>query len=213
MQAVIPDASVILKWFFTHEEYAQSALLLQNHYLDGKVQLLIPSFALYEISNVLCLPKTGYTINQTKGTIAKLLKKDIPIKSFGIRLLNLTIEISYAYHVSVYDACYLALANKYKGKWVTADKKAYKKVRQLNYVVWIEDYFSSVMIEEKGEMITEERLNWYLRAIRNPAFGMGLSREGHWEEIQDIIIEACKHYDVEIPRILQDRAEKRKSST
>ena len=140
MELIIPDASVILKWIFTHEEYSRQALLLRTHYLNGQVKLTIPAFALYEISNVLSLPKTGYTARQSEEAIKSILRMGIPVKHFGYRLFVLSIQMAYAYKVSVYDACYLVLANKHKGKWLTADKKAYLKVKQLSYVVWIEDY-------------------------------------------------------------------------
>jgi len=140
MELIIPDASVILKWIFIYEEHSKPSLLLKTHYLDGQVNLLIPAFALYEISNVLSLPKTGYPISQTRTSISSLLRMGIPVKHFGLRLLTLAIEVTYTYHLSIYDACYLALANKYNGKWLTADKKAYLKVKQLSYVVWIGDY-------------------------------------------------------------------------
>jgi predicted nucleic acid-binding protein len=139
---LVPDASVILKWFLTDEPYADVAIKLYHAYLRGEVNLVLPEYAIYEVSNILTLSRTGYSHGRVKNAIDRLWRMKIPTIHFGIRNIYHALEMLYGYSLqdNFYDVTYLVVAQKYRGKWVTADRRAYDKVRQLPYSMWIQEY-------------------------------------------------------------------------
>ena len=50
---VVPDSSVVIKWFRQGENLAEQALALRTGYLDGRIQLSVPTLLAYELTNVL----------------------------------------------------------------------------------------------------------------------------------------------------------------
>jgi len=53
------------------------------------------------------------------------------------------------------------------------------------------------------KLMSEERVNWYLREIDNPAFRMGLVKDGIWEVIKEKLILSLNYYKIEIPEVLK----------
>lgn len=138
-EKMVPDASVMLKWFLRMEELADKAAIIRNRFQSGELVLVIPRYALYEFSNVITLDKTGYTLTEARTALNALLKLKIKTIPFGKGYLHKSMAYVYGYKVPFYDACYLAVAEAYKAKWVTADSKAYKRVKQLSFVSWLGD--------------------------------------------------------------------------
>ena len=60
-QAVVPDASVLLKWYLhVDEPFRYQAMLLYERFTRGEVLLFLPDVALYELGNrLLRLPNSG----------------------------------------------------------------------------------------------------------------------------------------------------------
>ena len=56
---IVPDASVLLKWGLDtlEEDDLEQAALLQEEWLDGRVDLLLPRIWAFEVGNVLALKK------------------------------------------------------------------------------------------------------------------------------------------------------------
>ena len=50
---LVPDTSVIIKWFRQGEILAGEALAVRAAYLEGRIQLSVPSLVAYELANVL----------------------------------------------------------------------------------------------------------------------------------------------------------------
>ena len=53
-------------------------------------------------------------------------------------------------------------------------------------------------------LMSEERVNWYLRQLDNPAFIMGLVRDGIWDAIKEKLVYSLRFYDIGIPDELQE---------
>jgi len=51
--------------------------------------------------------------------------------------------------------------------------------------------------------MTEEKVNWYLRQIDNPAFIMGLVRDGVWGPVNEKLILSLNFYKMDIPDVLK----------
>ncbi len=53
MELLVPDASIILKWFLGDEPHPEKANLILDGYIQSAHQLLIPDYAHYEVASVL----------------------------------------------------------------------------------------------------------------------------------------------------------------
>ena len=53
------------------------------------------------------------------------------------------------------------------------------------------------------KLMTEERVNWYLRQLDNPSFRMGLVKDGVWGPVKEKLILSLKFYKLDIPDILK----------
>jgi hypothetical protein len=51
--------------------------------------------------------------------------------------------------------------------------------------------------------MSQERVLWYLVQLDNPAFRMGLVRDGIWDEIKEKLILSLKFYKIDIPDALK----------
>jgi len=51
----------------------------------------------------------------------------------------------------------------------------------------------------RPKLMSEERVNWYLRQIDNPAFRMGMVRDGVWEPVKEKLILSLNFYKIPIP--------------
>lgn len=120
---LVVDSSVIIKWFVRKDEHdRQQALLLKDHFLQGRYALIVPDLILYEVSNVL---RNRKEVKQ--GNVERMIKL---LFTYPFRitwpantLLIKASQIAYNHKLSVYDAVYLALAKEIGCPFVTADKK------------------------------------------------------------------------------------------
>lgn len=85
MKKAVIDASVVLKWYLSDEEYEEKAFYLLNNYISEKIIFVAPSLLAYEVLN-------GLIIAQRKGRIedAKALRSidgfwdlEISLKDFS----------------------------------------------------------------------------------------------------------------------------------
>jgi hypothetical protein len=53
------------------------------------------------------------------------------------------------------------------------------------------------------KLMSEERVNWYLVQLDNPAFRMGLVKDGIWEPIKEKLILSLNYYKIPIPEGLE----------
>ena len=141
MKRAILDASVILKWYLSDEEYGQNALNLLHGFITKELNILSPSLLEYEVIN-------GLTIAQKRGRIKeeKILTAIEGFFDLEINLRDLShfypkvLNYCKAYTCSVYDASYLALAEVEGISLITADEGLYRGVKSdLMWVKWLGD--------------------------------------------------------------------------
>ncbi len=141
MKVTVIDASVILKWYLSDEEYSQKAIGLLDKYVSNELDLLAPTLLEYEVMN-------GLIIAQRRGRVKEekiLLAMDGFVK-LGIKLINLSrlyprvIHYCKVYNFSIYDASYLSLAEEEGIPMITGDERLYNTVKKdLKWVKWIGD--------------------------------------------------------------------------
>jgi predicted nucleic acid-binding protein len=123
MQDVVLDASYVLKWILSENEVGvEEVREMQKKMIDGGIRALAPAILLAEIINVLFWKKKFITgdILDFLGLIGDGRIQIVPLDSFEPSEI---LEMMNRRKVGVYDAYYLVLAEKYKCKLMSFDKK------------------------------------------------------------------------------------------
>jgi len=139
MKRAVIDASVILKWYLLDEVHGENALALLYEYVAGRLEILAPSLATYEVMNGLVI--AGRRARFEEDAIATSIDS---FMSLGIRFYDVSlfadklIYYSLRYDRSVYDASYLSLADQEGVDMITADQRLYNSVKKdLPWVHWV----------------------------------------------------------------------------
>lgn len=141
MKQVVIDASIVLKWFLTDEEYGPNAMNLLGQFISNELEILAPSLLEYEVMN-------GLIIAQKRGRLKeeKILTAIEGYVNLEIKLTNLSyfypkvLHYCRIYNRSAYDASYLALADEAAVPLITADEGLYNVVKKdLKWVKWLGD--------------------------------------------------------------------------
>lgn len=99
----------------------------------------MPDLLLYEISNAMRYDKK-FDSELIKKSIKSLLNMDIAITLPSEELLSEAVNMAFEKDITVYDATYVALAKFIDFKFITADEKLYKKIKDLNFVKFIAEF-------------------------------------------------------------------------
>lgn len=129
------DASVVAKWFFEEEETDLALTLLEKHKL-GKININVPVLLLFEFGNTLIkkFREDIDTQEEFNRDLADLLASELNFVAPTQDLLKLTYTLARKYEITFYDATYVALAQKLKCDFITADKKLVKAAKRLKFV-------------------------------------------------------------------------------
>ena len=142
MKSIVIDASVVLKWYLSDEEYGHKALGILDKHLTNEIEVIAPSLLEYEVINGLMIAKKRGRMQAEKIQMAidGFVNLDLKLKNLSL-FYSKIIELCEAHHLSAYDAAYLALASEEGIPFITADDDLYKTVKKdLNWVIWLGDY-------------------------------------------------------------------------
>lgn len=125
MEKVIIDTSVAVKWFIK-ESGSQKAVKLLEDYKDKRIKILVPQIISLELVNAL------YFAARFEGKILKEALKSFYHLNLSLAPLNeLFLQESslfmQKFNIGIYDALFIALAEKEKIPLITADKKHHRK--------------------------------------------------------------------------------------
>lgn len=126
---LVLDASVAAKWFTRHDEPdRQKAIAVRDLHLVGRVRLVVPEFALLEIVNAI---RYGGRAEETDGATALDLLERLRLELVPTDwdLLRKANAIAWAYGVALYDAAYVAVAERLGFPLITADELMVRKMR------------------------------------------------------------------------------------
>ena len=127
-QAVL-DTNVVLKMFFQENDSDKADLLL-SRFEAGRLQIVVPSFLPLELTNVLWLRvrHKNSTRMECELVLARFLalaaKMDLADPA---PLLTRALAKSIDYDHAAYDTAFIALAERLKIPFVTADTILYRK--------------------------------------------------------------------------------------
>lgn len=126
---LILDTSVAAKWFI-QEPDAYSAVSLLEEVVEGNWQLIAPDLIRLELTHVFWKRKeAGYSARQLHLAFKELTSLGLQEVPWG-SLQSRAIETAYRLNITVYDACYVALAEEFKAALATFDRDLMKRVRR-----------------------------------------------------------------------------------
>lgn len=136
---VVPDASVVLKWFLQRsnaEPDSEQALALLTHFVEGRQDLLVPVHCQAEVCAVLA----RLAPERASDDLRDLLELDIPVRHDGptlARAMELSAELDHHLFDTLYHAVALQESNTLL---VTADTRYERKARPLGQIVLLRDW-------------------------------------------------------------------------
>ncbi len=129
------DASVAAKWFTRHDEPERhKSIALRTLHRSGRTRLVVPEFALLEILNAVRDSERAEEVDATRalGFLERLRLEIVPL---DWDLLRKATAIAWAYRIALYDAAYVAVAERLGFPLLTADEVMAKKLTGHSIVV------------------------------------------------------------------------------
>ena len=124
----IIDTSVAIKWFMDEEEQEKALCFLEELKEDPR-EFAVPELFFNEMLAVFCrLLTDSAQIQDYLNTL-----QDLGMERLGNGRATLTTaaELAKQFHLSGYDAIYVANAKLVEGVWITADAAAHRKIASL----------------------------------------------------------------------------------
>ena len=138
-QKVVIDSSVILKWLSNdNEKYIDVADKILQDAQKGKIELLAPELAKYEVGNVLLYSKK-LSPKQARIIFNKLYNLPLSFILESEKLANETYNIASKLGITYYDASFLSLAKQHEAILVTENIKHQGKTAEIK-VISLADY-------------------------------------------------------------------------
>lgn len=135
---IVLDTSVIIKWYALEEEGRANALKIASDYKDGKIEIVMPVFYLWEVNNYLSRyfkMESAYSIYSN----LKLLRFKEYELSHSLTKLSFQI-IKKISGISFYDASFHALAIQENAILITCDEKYFHKTKKLGHIKLLKNY-------------------------------------------------------------------------
>ena len=141
---VIVDTSIVIKWVL-YEPDSPVAQSLLTEWINREIEIRAPALLAYEITNSLYqkIRKGEITHEQADKALTRALKSDLVLDfSGGMVLSPKAMEFADRFHLpAVYDAYFLALAERRGCELWTADTRMWRAVRgHLDWVHTLESY-------------------------------------------------------------------------
>ncbi len=141
-RAVVLDASVVAKWHLQPEEYAQQAQALQRAFIEGDLTVVLPDHAQCEVANAITVAcrRGRMTSDVAAAAIRDLLAWDFSFVSTD-EVLEQAFALAQAYDCALYDALYLAVADRCHLDLITADLALLRKTEgKVSGIRWLATY-------------------------------------------------------------------------
>ncbi len=139
MQKLVIDSSVIIKWLnHVDEQLVDKAEEILQDVQSGKVKLLAPELAKYEVCNSLLIKKKLSPAQMKEALEAFYM---LPIQFFddSLQLAEFAYFTGDNIHITYYDAAFLALAQLENASLVTDNVKHHGKTKEI-HVIPLKEY-------------------------------------------------------------------------
>lgn len=135
---VVPDTSVVIKWFRQGEILAEQALALRAAYLDGHTLISVPTLLAYELTNVLRY-KDDLIIIQVEEAVQSLFDMGLEWAPPTAAVMRRAAALARESGATVYDATFAALAESLDAIFVTADEHLVRRLAVWPFVHFLGD--------------------------------------------------------------------------
>ncbi len=133
------DTSVVVKWFsFADEKDLEKSLMLRQEHVENPGLFVIPDLLYYELANALRY-NPRFSLKDVAMAMDSLFKLNIETKSVSSESIRTAVSLAFEKNITVYDACFLALAQELDGVLITADLSFFKKTESGNFVRRLSD--------------------------------------------------------------------------
>ncbi len=134
------DSSVIFKWFYSEsEDGIETAGILYKKAISRNFHILSPELLIYELVNIF-----RFRTNVSKSLLENIIREIFNILIFlklDYKSYVYAYDISKRIKSSIYDCIYIAMSDKYKVPFITADKKLYNSAKNLNFdIIFLDDF-------------------------------------------------------------------------
>ena len=129
---IVLDASIIAKWF-VEEPKSSSALYYRDLHTKKEETIVTPNIVVYELANLFRFKK-DFSDEEILSVLDALEDFGIKMVHFGFRDSARIAIFARDKDITVYDAAYVIVALDFGCKFVTADEKLYKKIKNLGFV-------------------------------------------------------------------------------
>ena len=132
------DASVVVKWF-VEEKYSKEALMIRDSFIEGLVDVVVPSLLYFEVLNA--LKYSGAFGEDELKKVAHILE-DYQFTLYELEgaYAEKAVEIAMRKGITVYDASYVALALIEGVDLYTADEKLLTKTQDLKITKHLKNF-------------------------------------------------------------------------
>lgn len=141
MAKLVIDSGVVVKWFVT-EPYTPEAQRILADYQAGAVELLAPDLLFAEFGNIIWKKHTlqGMSATDAQAVISAFQLLNFIITPSAV-LLGDAYRLAVTHRRTVYDSLYLALSQREKCQFVTADERLVNALgASLPGVVWLANW-------------------------------------------------------------------------
>lgn len=145
MKEIVVDANIIVKWYI-EEENSDKARILQLKFIEGEIDLLVPSLFYFEVLNALKYSKLfdQKELNQAAESIENYGFTVVTIEE---KIREKMVNVALNHDISIYDAAYIALSISLDKMLFTADGKIIKKLpnplkEYVKHLVQVEEYLN-----------------------------------------------------------------------
>lgn len=135
---IVPDASVVLKWFLPEADRDKALALVAGH-TSGQAVMAVPELLFYEVSNILTV--------KSRLSAEVIFAGMRYLYALGLRAFRLdqeqsleAIRLARSHQLSVYDASYVALAITLRATFITADARMARKLQGLACVKTLDEF-------------------------------------------------------------------------
>ncbi|RLI88636.1 MAG: PIN domain nuclease [Archaeoglobales archaeon] len=138
---MIIDASIAVKWFI-NEKYSDRALKLLEFFKDGKIELHAPEILKVEVANALrkYFARGFVKESHVEESLNILSNIDITYHEISWNLLKKSLNYSILNPITVYDALYILLSKDLNLRFITADEKLFKALKEKENIILLKNW-------------------------------------------------------------------------
>ena len=122
-QALVVDASVVVKWFSAEgEAYVSQAVEIMEGHVGEAIGIIVPDLLYYEVANAL-VHKKALSDREIQLSMQSLFHLGLESFPVDADLIGMSAELARKLKITIYDACYAALARSESIPLVTANPR------------------------------------------------------------------------------------------